>query len=205
MTLSLYSIATADPPIRSAPPSASDSLPPEHLPSESPEMIPTANGSAKLETRSVFRGLRLARPEDEGRLLDICLEAYRENGFGGLDEDNVRAIIASACRGDTYVMALIDGPHCIEAVVGLQPARSWFGDDASWFWTDTLAYVRPEFRKSRHAVKLMKFLQWFSQQTGQCILFNVMPREGFERKVAFFARFGKIAGVTIKIGDFASK
>lgn len=154
----------------------------------------------------MFRGLRLARPGDEERLFDICLEAYRENGFAGIDQDNVRAIIGAACRSENgYVMAFVDGPACIEAVIGLQPQRSWFGDDASWFYTDLLAYVRAQFRASRHAVKLLRFAQWWAEQAGSPVLFNVFPREGFERKAAFFARFGRIAGVTVQFGEFAAR
>ena len=146
-------------------------------------------------------GLRLAQQGDEGRLFDIFFRAYRENGFGGIDTDIVRMVIGMACKHEKYVIGLIDGSTEIEAVLGLQLEKSWYGDEDSWGWKDLMFYVRPEYRKTRHAIKLFRFASWWEKHIRMPVLLSIFPCEDLEGKEHLFGRYAKRAGGLYLVGD----
>lgn len=156
--------------------------------------------SAAAPTPELPSGLRFARPGDEERLFEFCEAAHADNGQGGMDAQKVRAVIAAACRGETYVVALVDGPERIEAAVGLQPMAPWYGDDTAWFWTDLFVFVHPLHRQSGHWRKLFRFVRWWAAKVGYPVILYIWPQNGdLMRKTALFARFGRIVGAGIEI------
>lgn len=157
--------------------------------------------SAPAPHNPFIPGIRLVEAGDRERLFDLFCQAHRENGFGGMDARVVRDVIDRAIKRDNYVIAVVPGPNRIEAVIGLQPNRLWYGDDASWYWTELLVYTHPDYRRSRHAMKLLRFAQWFECEALAPVFVSLMPVEDFARKERLFARFGKKQAVTFLIGD----
>jgi GNAT superfamily N-acetyltransferase len=146
-------------------------------------------------------GLRLAQPSDSERLFDICTAAYRENGFGGLDPAAVREVIRKGVNGENCVFGVIDGPLQIEAVLGMQPNKLWYGGDGDWYWAELLFYVRPEHRRSRHARRLFEFAGWWERHMQMPVVISVFPTEELELKEALFARHAKRTGSIWLFGD----
>jgi hypothetical protein len=141
-------------------------------------------------------GMRLAAAGDEGRLYDLFLMAHMENGWGDVDESIVRTAIARGCKPDGVVIALVDGPERIEAAIGLHPVRPWYCSDAvgNWYNSDLLIYVHPLHRRSRHAVKLFHFAQWWEAKTGMPALLGLLPKDDLEDKERLFSKFGRRIG-----------
>jgi|KBSMisStandDraft_5_1062788.scaffolds.fasta_scaffold00041_36 hypothetical protein len=146
-------------------------------------------------------GIRLVQPGDERPLFDLCMEAYRENGWGGCDPTAVREVLGKAIAHDGMIMAVIPGPDRLEAVIGFQPARNWYGDAGSWYYVELLVFVHPLHRKSRHAVTLMRFAKWFEAIAEAPVLICSMPRGDAERKRRFFSRYGSLVTDVFMIGD----
>lgn len=147
-------------------------------------------------------GIRPGRAGDEDRLLSLFLMAHAENGYGDVDQDEVKTMIARACRGDNAIVGLVDGPERIEAAIGLHPCKRWYSSNAAanWYNEDLLLYVHPLHRKSRHAVKLFRFAQWWEEKTGLPVFLGLMPKDDFEDKERLFERFGRRVGSFYMIG-----
>jgi hypothetical protein len=150
---------------------------------------------------SLPAGLRLAQPTDADRLFDLCMAAYWEGGFGGRDDTVVRAVIARALNRESGVFGIIDGPDRIEAMLGLEPAKMWYGSDADWYWHDLTFFVHPLHRRSRHAITLFKFACWWERHIRMPVVLGVFPTTELELKEAMFERYGKRVGSMYLIGD----
>src|SRR6185437_12138630 len=124
-------------------------------------------------------GVRIAIAGDEARVFDLCVMAHAENGFGRMDELIVREFIRQATHRENCIIAIIDGPEHIEAMLGLRPLH----------------------RQSRHAAKLFRFAQWWEGEIHAPVILELLPREDFEQKDKLFARFGKRIGGAYAIGD----
>ena len=147
-------------------------------------------------------GLRVARKGDEDRLYALFCTAHAENGHGDIDPIAVKAAIERGCIGAGIVIALAEGPERIEAAIGLHPEKRWYctNDPKNYYNTDLLIYVHPLHRRSRHAVKLFQFAQWWEQETGVPVILGLMPRDDFEDKERLFERFGRKVGALYMIG-----
>ncbi len=147
-------------------------------------------------------GIRLARDGDQKPLFDLCMEAYSDNGWGGIDPVTVRDTIAKACRGETFAFGVIPGlDGRLEATLGLMPSRMWYGDQGSWWYSDMVIFVRKDCRRSRHFSKLMQFARWFEHIAQAPVLLSITPREDFERKHKAFSRYGRHLTSTFLIGS----
>ena len=145
--------------------------------------------------------MRLAQHSDTDRLFEICKVAYRENGFGGMDDAAVYETIDRGVRREGVVFGLIDGPDRIEAVLGLQPNKLWYGGDNDWYWSELLFFVHPLHRRSRHAQTLFKFAAWWERHFQAPVVISVFPTERLEAKEDLFARYAKRVGSTWLFGD----
>lgn len=148
--------------------------------------------------------MRLARLGDEAALFRIFLDAFKDNGWGGIDLDVVAEVARKACQGDTYVAAIVPGQDRIEAVIGFQPTKMWYGDGASWYWSDLLFYVHPLHRRSRHYARLFQFARWWGHSTRMPVVLGIQSTARTRSKSRMFARNAKELGGSFLIdaGDF---
>jgi GNAT superfamily N-acetyltransferase len=147
-------------------------------------------------------GMRMATIGDEERIFALFAVAHADNGYGDMDPVEVRARIARGCRGESIVIAIIDGPERIEAVIALYPERRWYSTDAlaNWYNTDLLIYVHPGHRRSRHAAKLFQFAKWWANESGMPTVLGVVPKDDLAGKERLFARHGKKIGGWYSVG-----
>lgn len=147
------------------------------------------------------KNVRPAIDGDQQRLLDICLIAHAENGWGSFNHEAVKAAIQNAVDQQGSIFAIIEGPERIEAVMGLQLTLPWFcaNEPQNWYYSELFWYVHPLHRRSRHAMKLFQFAQWWEENSKRPVLISLMPREGLEAKERLCARFGSRIGSTFLI------
>jgi len=150
------------------------------------------------------KAMRLAAPGDERRIFDLFVTAHAENGWGDLDVQIVQDTIVKATGREGIAIAIIDGPERIEAAIGLHSRKAdWYNSEAAsnWVWHDILIYVHPLYRRSRHAMKLFQFAQWWEQQIKMPVVLGLLPRQRFEEKERLFARHGRRIGSAYLIGS----
>lgn len=147
-------------------------------------------------------GMRMATIGDEDRIYALFVVAHAENGYGTMDPIVVKAMIHRGCRGESIVIALIDGPERIEAAIALTPEKRWYASDAqeNWHNTDLLLYVHPLHRRSRHAVKLFQFGKWWAEESKMPTILGVFAKDDMERKEALFSRYGKRVASSYEVG-----
>ncbi len=148
------------------------------------------------------KGVRLIQPGDENRVFDLCYTAHADNGWGLMDEETVKDTLRKAFYPSGVAIAIIDGPERVEAVIGLQLIKPWYGttEDVNWYWSDLLCYVHPLHRRSRHAAKLLQFARWWAQHRHPAVL-GILPKDGdLERKEKLFGRYGKRIGSIFLFG-----
>lgn len=152
-------------------------------------------------------GVRIITTADEKRIFDLCCMAHGENGFGQMDETMVKDVIHKAALRQGCIIAAIDGPENIEAMLGLWPAKLWYctDDPQNWYWRDMFFYVHPLHRRSRHAATLFRFARWHEEKMQQPVILELMPRDGFEEKDKLFGRFGHRIGSAFAMGDLTVK
>lgn len=148
-------------------------------------------------------GLRVATVGDEDRVYALFVMAHAENGYGDMDPIIVKAMIERGCRGESIVIAIVDGVDRIEAVIALHPERRWYSSDAfeNWYNTDLLIYVHPLHRRSQHAAKLFWFAKWWAKQSGMPTVLGVVPRDDLAEKEKLFSRYGKRIGGWYSVGE----
>lgn len=132
----------------------------------------------------------IAQPNDERRIFDLCCVAHAENGFGQMDPETVAAAIMKATERKGYIMAFIDGPERVEAVLGLHPTLPWYCKDTpeNWYWTDLLFYVHPLCRRSHHAKNLFQFARWWQQEIKAPVMLGLMPKDDLQKKEQLYER-----------------
>lgn len=109
-------------------------------------------------------------------------------------------VLHRACRGEQppVVIGLVDGPDRIEAAVCIEAIQHWYSED--WFWIDRFLYVHPSHRKSRHAVRLLRFTCWWSDRMGVPVVMSIETLHQLPRKVRLYSRFGRLVGASFVMG-----
>lgn len=153
------------------------------------------------------KNVRLAGKNDDKRILDLCIFAHAEAGIGKLCIPEVSACIAKACNQEAgFVIAIVDGPERVEAMLLLHLDRFWYADPddpMSYYYTDKMFYVHPLHRRSRHAIRLMQFAHWWEERTDppMAVVLTLWPTARFEEKEKFFSRHGSKVASSFAMGE----
>lgn len=142
-------------------------------------------------------GVRIAASDDRQRLIDFLHETHRNEGrmFGSVDPDAIELMVDRAISRDRVIFGIIVGPDgVVEAALGLQPTKPWWGGEDSWYWTEVVLCVGAAHRQSDNFSKLMKFARWFQETAGAPVIINVQPEVDLGRKMRAFSRKARLIG-----------
>lgn len=125
---------------------------------------------------------------------------HADNGLCAMSPSKVMDLLHRVCRGGQppAAIAIIEGPERIEAAICLDAMQHWYSDD--WFWVDRFIYVHPLHRKSRRVFTLLRFAEWWHQQTGAPVVLTIETQHDVARKAKLYSRFGRLIGGTFVIG-----
>ena len=127
--------------------------------------------------------VRLARPGDEELLFALVRASDDEWTLMPRSYDKVRAVVRMATSSEVSPDAqprfgVIDGPHGIEAAIGLYPTQPW--DSDAHYLRAFFLYVAPDCRRSTHAKHLMQFAKWFGELAALPVVFELLHPERTE-------------------------
>lgn len=130
--------------------------------------------------------VRVATLYDLEDLLRMGHELHAENGIMPLDENLIKKGAMDAINGKASVIAVIGKPGRIEGAIHLAFQQFWYTADIhlSELW----AYVRPQYRKSRHAHALIEFAKHMAIQFKVPLFIGVVSNERTEQKVRMYRR-----------------
>lgn len=141
-------------------------------------------------------GVRLATPSDEKAMLELSLNAWRENGIMDVNPEKMLGMIKPALYLHEGLCGVIGEPgEKIEGAVLLRITTLWYND--SKILEEKAIFVDPEFRKAKfkRAQRLCEFSKMTAERLGLPLLIGVLSNERTEGKVKLYTRqFGNPAG-----------
>lgn len=146
--------------------------------------------------------VRVARPEDEPELIELCRRNHAEHGLGPFAPDKVRTVLHRAFdeRANDRCFVGITGTDGIEGSIGLRVDEPWDGDVL--FLRGLWNYVLPEYRaQTTHMHDQTAFAQRLSQPEpvgiGIPLWIDVIMHVKTEHQVRIYTRhLGEPAAVT---------
>jgi len=136
--------------------------------------------------------VRLARPEDEASLMEMCRLLHQENGVFSMDDDLVLAVLRRAFERQGVIIGVIGPEHALEGVICLVIGSFWYSRQPHL--EELFNFVHPEHRRSDHAKALIEFAKQCSSESAPLVI-GVISNERTEAKVRLYERrLGKPAG-----------
>lgn len=129
---------------------------------------------------------RLAGRRDEPAIYDLLMLLYDENAMAPLSVEKVQRMIKAGTRGQGGVIGVIDGPHGIEASVGLKLAQWWYSDD--WHLEEMWAHVHPSHRQGDHAQSLIDFAKGCAARLKLPLLMGILTHHRATAKIRLYQR-----------------
>lgn len=142
--------------------------------------------------------VRMAVPQDEESLIAACRQLHEENALVEMDEEKVRNLIRCALypanqTNNIISMVGVIGPvGKVEAAGILIVSQMWFS--RKWHLEELFNYVMPEFRKSRHAREMIKFMKKTAEQLNMPLIVGIISNKDTKRKCDMYDRMLPKAG-----------
>jgi len=137
--------------------------------------------------------VRIADASCEEEAMRLCRELHKENGLFSLNEDKVRATLRKAFDRQGGILGIIGTPSHIEGMIYMLIASNWYTDDSQL--EELFNYVSPEHRKTDHAVQLIRFAKWCSDEGKIPLVIGVISNHRTRAKVRLYQReFGEGVG-----------
>lgn len=145
--------------------------------------------------------VRAAVEADEENIMALVREDIAENArhIAPLDEDKVMNMVRGATRGGNGTVGVIDAPDgTLAGMICLTPAVWWWS--TQWASTENFCFVSKIYRKSGHAVDLIKFSRWHTDQLSAklgyqvYLLSGVTASQEVHAKTAMYRRHSNFVG-----------
>lgn len=155
--------------------------------------VATAPAAETLPASKPLPRVRLATPADLDGLLEMGRELHRENGLMSLDEGMIRQAAEGALLHNRDTFGVIGKPGHLEAMIYLGLRQFWYSKDVHL--EELLAYVSPNFRKSRNAIALIEFAKASALKLGVPLLIGIISSTNTKQKIKLYERrIGPMSG-----------
>lgn len=135
--------------------------------------------------------VRIAGPHDQEELMELLPELYKEEALMSISLPKLRDTIERGTTGQGGLIGVIDGDHGIEATIGMAFHQFFYTED--WVLNELWLCVKPEYRQSTHAKRLVEFGKWCADQLSNPqvripFLYGVVTRHRLLPKMRLFGR-----------------
>ena len=128
----------------------------------------------------------IATESDWPDLLELCQELEKENGFFKMDYGLVRSMFDRAFKKQGGIVAIIRGEKEIEGCLFMIISTMWYSHESHL--EELFSYVRPAYRKSKHAITLVEFAKDCSVKIGIPLMVGILTHNRMEAKVRLYRR-----------------
>ena len=135
---------------------------------------------------SDFHGVTFAHTSDAPEVYRLMVALHQENGVFSLNEAKAGWMCAQLFEPGLGVVGVIRGPSEIEGAIALKRAQLEYSDD--WYLSETYNYVRPAYRKSDHAKRLILFAKECAADLGIPLLMGIVSTQRVEAKMRLYRR-----------------
>lgn len=130
--------------------------------------------------------VRLAKPEDEEEIFQICKMLHQENAIFPMSEPKVRNRIRECLYQKGGIIGVVGEPGSIEAIICLTLGSLWYTD--AWSLDEHFNYVLPNHRRSDNAKELIIFAKACAQNLNLPLMIGILSNERTEAKVRLYKR-----------------
>lgn len=126
--------------------------------------------------------------QDEEKLFNLLLLAYKENAPYTINENKVKLMIASAARDREVIVGVVDAPDgkTLAGSIGAVFSQWWYTDD--WHIEECWNFVHPDHRKSSHAKDLMSYMKWVSDNMDMPLHMGILTSTRMKEKIRLYER-----------------
>jgi GNAT superfamily N-acetyltransferase len=135
---------------------------------------------------SDFHGVTFADPSDAPEVYRLMIALHQENGVFNLNEDKAAWMCAQLFEPGLGMVGVIRGPTEIEGAIALKRAQQEYSDD--WFLSEVYNYVRPAYRKSDHAKRLIMFASECAADLKIPLLMGIVSTQRVSAKLRLYRR-----------------
>ena len=130
--------------------------------------------------------VRIARPQDELGILDLCWLAHGERSERSLNKVKVQTMVRSCLTGQCGMIGIVEVASDVRAMVGLIVSSAWCSDDLELH--DWLVFVRPDCRHLRYLTPLLAFAKQQSIRLNLPLWMGFIGDERAEAKARAYHR-----------------
>lgn len=130
--------------------------------------------------------VRMAKPEDEEKIFDLCTQLCEENQLFEMDPDAVRTVIQNCTAAEGGVIGVIEGDDELEGIICLATDHYWYSN--RWFLCEIFNFVPPKFRKSTRAKSLLAFAKKCSDDMKIPYVVGIVSNQKTEPKIKLLER-----------------
>ena len=134
--------------------------------------------------------VRIAAPQDEPAILELCWLAHAERPERSLSKPKAQTMVRNCLAGQGGVIGVVDVESDIRAMVGLVVSAAWCSDDLELY--DWLVFVRADCRHLRYLTPILTFAKEQAIRLGLPLWMGFIGDERVAAKGrAYHRHFGK--------------
>lgn len=132
--------------------------------------------------------VRLAQPEDEGPLMEMCRALHAENGLFSFDDERVRDLLRKFFARQGVIVGVIGSPGDLRACTCLMLSDFYYSRD--WYLAELWNYVGPDHRSSgmRCAEALIEFGKSCAREMNVPLVTGIITNRQMAGKVRLYQR-----------------
>lgn len=130
--------------------------------------------------------VRLAQPEDEPEILEMCKRLHKENGLFSLNEEKVQACIRKYYERAGVIVGVIGLPGKLEASTCLQLSDFYYTDE--WHLAELWNFVDEPHRRSHNAEALIEFGKSCADKMKMPLFTGIITNKQMAGKVRLYRR-----------------
>lgn len=136
--------------------------------------------------------VRVAAPEDEGGIMDLCRLLHAENGLFPLDETLVRNLVRTVLHDKQGFIGVIGPKDRLEGSILIRLSTMWYSTSPvlEEYWN----FVHPDHRKSERAKFMVNFAKSCATKMGIPLLIGVVSNQRTRAKCRLYNRMLPKAG-----------
>lgn len=130
--------------------------------------------------------VRIAEPQDESGVLDLCWAAHIEKPERSLSRRKVEAMVRGCLSRADGLVGIIEVGGDVRAMAGLIFSEPWYSEDKEI--SDWLVFVRQDCRHLCYLSPLLRFMRRCAIKTGLPIVSGFVGDERAAAKAAAYRR-----------------
>jgi len=142
--------------------------------------------------------VRLAQPQDEDGIVELCVLLHEENGLFPLSDTKVRALVKRALDRQGGIIGVIGDLGSPVAGIQLAIDQMYYSDQ--YFLAEGFNFVRPDHRKSDFAVKLIDYAKMCADKMAMPLMMGILSNHRTEQKIRLYERRLEKAGAYFVYG-----